>query len=281
MTLKKYLYAALAVVSAIALAACSDDEGTDPGHDSAPVVTIYEYAAPEDYDADITENIRIVPNDKVSKMFVYTELQTDKEAYVAEKGEAAYMDRVVSEGTEYAGEIQEVVISDLTGTYATTVVAVASNGARRAYENIFKGVTWVEGGTAFVQENVAGLSGTVTVQRQSDANIFRIVGLYTQLDSSLGDPDERFVFNFNDEKVCTQFSTTNAPFFVVNLQKEDGIYHGYYDAANYGDYCNVATGKLDENPAVAVSCLILNNSTGSLFTGGQIIVLINDFKWIE
>ena len=172
MILKKYLYAALAVVSAIALAACSDDEGTDPGHDSAPVVTIYEYAAPEDYDADITENIRIVPNDKVSKMFVYTELQTDKEAYVAEKGEAAYMDRVVSEGTEYAGEIQEVVISDLTGTYATTVVAVASNGARRAYENIFKGVTWVEGGTAFVQENVAGLSGTVTVQRQSDANIF-------------------------------------------------------------------------------------------------------------
>lgn len=151
MILKKYLYAALAVVSAIALAACSDDEGTDPGHDSAPVVTIYEYAAPEDYDADITENIRIVPNDKVSKMFVYTELQTDKEAYVAEKGEAAYMDRVVSEGTEYAGEIQEVVISDLTGTYATTVVAVASNGARRAYENIFKGVTWVEGGTAFVQ----------------------------------------------------------------------------------------------------------------------------------
>ena len=77
MILKKYLYAALAVVSAIALAACSDDEGTDPGHDSAPVVTIYEYAAPEDYDADITENIRIVPNDKVSKMFVYTELQTD------------------------------------------------------------------------------------------------------------------------------------------------------------------------------------------------------------
>ena len=69
MILKKYLYAALAVVSAIALAACSDDEGTDPGHDSAPAVTIYSYTPGSGYNADEDVKIRIAPNSKVKDIY--------------------------------------------------------------------------------------------------------------------------------------------------------------------------------------------------------------------
>lgn len=46
MKLKKYLYVLVAVAGAVTLAACSADEGTEPGSDGSPVVTIYSYTAP-------------------------------------------------------------------------------------------------------------------------------------------------------------------------------------------------------------------------------------------
>lgn len=74
-------------MSAIALAACSDDEGTDPGHDSAPAVTIYSYTPGSGYNADEDVKIRIAPNSKVKDIYYLSELTTAKQEYVAENGE--------------------------------------------------------------------------------------------------------------------------------------------------------------------------------------------------
>lgn len=282
---KKYLNVFIVAVCAFALAACSEDEGTDPGHDGGPVVTIYSYDAPSDYDPDVTESLRIVPNGKVDKMYVYTELKADKDAFIASNGEAAYNDRVIELGQQFdGGEVQELNIENLRGLHATTVVAVAANGAKHASENLFKGIIWVDAGKAYIVENVAQLQGYVDVQRQSDNNICRVVGLYRQLDASLGSASERFVFNFEEqhgEHVCTSFETTNAPFFLVGLKDGDMLLHGYYDAANYDAYCSVAMDKDDDGaPYVQVSTLILDNNAGKLFTGGYIVMYIDEIEWL-
>lgn len=285
MKLKKYLYVLMAVAGAVALAACSADEGTEPGSDGSPVVTIYSYAAPDGYDADVTTLLRVVPNNQVDRMYVLTELSEDKEAYISSNGEQAYVDRVISEGTEYEGTTQDLVITDLMGYNTTTVVAVAASGARSVFENVFKGVLWVDGGQAVVAENIAGLSGTVQVERQSDANIFRVVGLYTQLDPSLGSATERFTFTFegtSDAFTFTEFSTTEAPFFVVGLEDGAALYHGYYLPSSYPSYCFTQAILDDPNgPCACVTCLILDNNAGSLYTGGQIKLYTSDLNWLE
>lgn len=286
MKLKKYMYALVAVAGAFVMASCSDREGTEPGTDGQPVVTIYSLSVPSGYDSDVTCALRLVPNNQVANMYVFSEPQDAKTDFVAANGEQAYMDRVISEGTAYeGGSDQNVIVANVLGYYTTTVVAVAANGARQAFENVFKGVQWVDGGTATVSENLAGLSGTVTVQRQSDTNIFRVVGLYSQLDPNLGSPSERFVFSFSgsgDSAVCTNFTTSNAPFFLIFLIDGAAEYHGYYDSVEFGDYCNVAMDADDEGGAcVVVSCLKLDNNAGSLYTGGQIKFYTSDLLWLE
>lgn len=285
MKLKKYLYVLVAVAGAVTLAACSADEGTEPGSDGSPVVTIYSYTAPEGYDADVTTSLRVVPNNRVNRMYVLTELSEEKAAYISSNGEQAYIDRVISAGTEYEGQTQDLVITDLIGYNTTTIVAVAASGARRAFESTFKGVQWVDGGQAVVTENIAGLSGTVQVERQSDTNIFRVVGLYTQLDPTLGSATERFTFTLEgtpDAFTCTNFTTTEAPFFVVGLADGEALYHGYYHASNYPSYCFTQAILDDPNgPCASVTCLILDNNTGSLYTGGQLKLYTSDLIWLE
>lgn len=144
MILKKYLYAALAVVSAIALAACSDDEGTDPGHDSAPAVTIYSYTPGSGYNADEDVKIRIAPNSKVKDIYYLSELTTAKQEYVAENGENAYADYVVENGTKIESEDDadpEVTLTGLLGNYTITVVGLAGNGKKAVGSTTFQGLT--------------------------------------------------------------------------------------------------------------------------------------------
>lgn len=126
--MKKYLKLAFIAVMAVALYGCKESEGTDAGSDSTPVVTIYNNDVPAGYSTDNTVSLRLCPNNKVQKMYVYTELKDDKDAYVTSNGEAAYMTRVVENGTEYEGKDLDVVITDLAGLYATTVVAEDAGG---------------------------------------------------------------------------------------------------------------------------------------------------------
>ena len=279
----KYLFGLIALVPAVFMASCSAEEGTEPGNDSNPVVTMYSYTAPEGYNPDQTAYVRVVPNNKVSKIYVLTELKADKEAFVAQSGAEAYVQRVVSQGTAYAAETQELVIEDLQGAYTITAVAEAANGARTAAEVNYKGIKWVEAGPAWVQENIAGLRGYVNVMRHDDENVFRVVGLYTQLDPDLGDPEETFDFVFNGENLV-EFNNSNAPFVIVGVGERNGTagdWHGYYNIGSYASYCYPETLYDGDYPVAVAHMLVLNNATGSLYTNGYIYMWMDEVEWVD
>ena len=131
MTLKKYFYSVLAVAGLATLAGCSADEGTDPGSDSAPAVTLYTYTPSSEYNADEDIMIRIAPNNRVAEIYYKSELTTAVQEYIAANGESAYADQVVASGTKLeGGTTQDVVLTQLLGNYTITVVGVASNGRK-------------------------------------------------------------------------------------------------------------------------------------------------------
>ena len=284
--MKKYLNLAFIAAVAVAFCGCKETEGSDQGSDRAPVVTIYTYGVPDGYSADNTVSMRICPNNNVEKMYVYTELKDDKDAYIASNGESAYIARVVENGTEYEGSDTEVLVTDLEGVYATTVVAEDAGGTRVAYENIFKGVIWVEAGRGYVYQNfvhdgVQYLSGYVTVERQSDANVFRVNDLFCQLDPNITRIPSSVTFSFDAEHNCTGFTSSEAPFVIVNFPDGDMLLHGYYDAVTYSNYCYTEQGSDDDGNFVYVSLLVLDNNAGALYTGGYIYLYTDEFEWYE
>ena len=271
---------------AVALYGCKESEGTDAGSDGTPVVTIYNNDVPAGYSTDNTVSLRLCPNNKVQKMYVYTELKDDKDAYVTSNGEAAYMTRVVENGTEYEGKDLDVVITDLAGLYATTVVAVDAGGNRMAYENIFKGVIWVDAGRAYIYQNfvhdgVMYISGYVSVERQSDANIFRVTDLFCQLYPSLSRIPSTVTLTFDADHNVTDFTSSEAPFVIVNFPDGGMLLHGYYDSATYGDNCYVVSDSDEQGNFAYVSLLVLDNNAGALYTGGYIYFYTDELEWYE
>ncbi len=279
--MKKSLYFLLATFVALTVAGCSDDKGTEPGGDSLPVATIYTVETPDGYDPDVTAAYRIVPNEATSKIYVLTELADAKTNFLTANTEAAYIEKVVKEGQSYetAADI-EFVKDGLEGLYATTVVAEAANGKRLAYEATFKGIVWKDAGKAWMQQNIAGnFKGYVNVKRQSDANIFRVFDAFHQIEPTLPSfPTSKLTFTFNDNHICTSFETSRAPFVMVNFEDEGSAWFGYYDPANYGSYCNVSKSTADY---ALVSMLVLDNNSGSLYTGGQLVLFTDEWEWYK
>lgn len=279
--MKKSLYFLLATFVALTVAGCSDDKGTEPGGDTLPVATIYTVETPDGYDPDVTAAYRIVPNEATSKIYVLTETADAKANFLTANTEAAYIEKVVKEGQSYetAADI-EIVKDGLTGLYATTVVAEAANGKRLAYEATFKGVVWVPAGKAWVQQNIASnFKGYVNVERQSDANIFRVFDAFHQIEPTLPSfPTSKLTFTFNDNHICTSFATSRAPFVMINFEEEGAAWFGYYDPANYGSYCNVSGSTADY---ALVSMLVLDNNAGSLYTGGQLVLFTDEWEWYK
>lgn len=284
--MKKYLKLAFIAAVAAAFCGCEESEGTDPGSDAAPVVTIYTNNVPDGYSSDNTVSLRVCPNNMVEKMYVYTELKDDKDAYIASNGGAAYIARVVENGTEYEGEDTDLVITDLEGIYATTVVAEDAGGSRVAYENIFKGVVWVEAGRSYIYQNfvhdgVMYLSGYVTVQRQSDSNIFRVNDLFCQLDPTLSRIPSTLTFSFDAERKFTGFTSSEAPFVIVNFPDGDMLLHGYYDPVTYSSYCYTDQNSDAEGNYVLVVMLGLDNNTGNLYTNKYIYFYTDELEWYK
>lgn len=279
--MKKSLYFLLATFVALTVAGCSDDKGTEPGGDSLPVATIYTVETPADCDPDTSVAYRIVPNEVTRKIYVLTETVDAKADFLKSNTEAAYIEKVVKEGESYetAADV-ELVKSGLTGHFATTVVAEASNGKRLAYEATFKGIVWVPAGKAWMQQNIASdFRGYVNVERQSEANIFRVFDAFHQIEPSLPSfPTSKFTFTFNDSHICTSFETSRAPFVMVNYVEGASAWFGYYDPANYASYCNVSS-STDEY--ALVSMLVLDNNAGSLYTGGKLVLFTDEWEWYK
>ena len=146
--MKRYIYSLLTVfIVTVAFISCSDDEGTNPGNDSAPAVTIYQYAAsrPNNPDNDIV--LRLATNNKTAEVYYLAEKTSDKEAHMASMGESGYMDYVVSNGVKVDGisgaSTADVTVTDLYGIYTITAVAAGGNQKTSA-EITYAGLEWTD-----------------------------------------------------------------------------------------------------------------------------------------
>lgn len=184
MKLRKYFYSALAVAGVVTLAACSADEGTDPGSDSAPAVTVYTYAPGSDYNADEDVMVRIAPNNKVAEIYYKYELTNAVQEYIAANGQSAYADQVVASGTKVeGGTTQDVVLTGLLGNYTITAVGVASNGSKAMASAVFQGLTWTpvtDGTITYGTLGGLGLSPAPATLESCDVDetLFRVKNMY-------------------------------------------------------------------------------------------------------
>lgn len=185
--LKKYFYTVWVAAAAIALAACSENEGTNPGSDADPVVTVYQYEPGEGYNADNDVVLRFVANGKVSDFYYLNETKEAKEAYIAANGEQAYIEQVVANGThvETSSADYETTLTDMEGLYAITVVAVSNGGQKKAYETTFLGLAWedvVSGTYQFGILGDMGLTTTETVLQRctTDETLFRFKDVFKE-----------------------------------------------------------------------------------------------------
>lgn len=168
--MKKYISLTLSLLAMLAFTACTLEEGTTPGGDSAPYVNVkqYEVTAPLNPDNDV--QIRILANNKASDVYYLAEKSADKDARGLSAD--AYADYVVSNGTkatleddkQSGGKVVDVTLTDLYGEYTITAVAVNGN-AKNASSTSFTGLDWAtvcEGTYEFGNANVQFLLGNIT-----------------------------------------------------------------------------------------------------------------------
>ncbi|MCI1647821.1 MAG: hypothetical protein LKI39_08245 [Bacteroides sp.] len=200
----------LALLGIVAISSCSDDEGTAIGNDSKPAATVYQYpvtSSDGDYSTDSDVRIRIATNNKVENAYYLAETVTAKEAYISSNGEDGYNQYVVSKGIKvtFSDGVADIIVTDLFGNNAITVVAEGKNGELTSQETTFYGYKWNDICTGRLYARfLTGGSGQawktgLTLQRRDDdPTIYRIkdaygkgahVFIYTQGDPTIESGD--------------------------------------------------------------------------------------------
>ena len=132
--MKKYISKFFMMMAVLALAAsCTEDEGTEPGSDKAPAVTVYQYTTTPPNNPDDDATLRIAANSNTQAVYYFAELTSAKEArnmtddqyaqYVEQKGTKVTLAPDSTAGGTYA----DVVVKDLKGENTISVVAVHGN----------------------------------------------------------------------------------------------------------------------------------------------------------
>ena len=183
--MKKILNILTAALAFVALAACTEKLGTEPGADSTPKTTIYQYSPGDGYNSDEDVTLRFVANGQATKVLYFVELKSAKDAFIEANGEGAYVEKIMAEGNEIPADklgAYDVTLTGLAGTYAVT--ALSQNGTANVLsETIFYGLSWTTVSTGtyeFAVLNQMGL-GPVQTEFQScdmDPNMYRFKDVY-------------------------------------------------------------------------------------------------------
>lgn len=165
LNMKKYIYQLFVVILAfVTFPACTEDEGTMPGNDSNPVITIYKYkvSKPLNVDNDIT--LRFAANSPTTEGYYLVEKTIDRNAHIASLGEGGYEEYVVSNGIKLSGisgaSNVDLTLTDLFGEYTITAVAVGA-GTKTSATAVFMGLDWedVASGTYHFSSVISGRIG--------------------------------------------------------------------------------------------------------------------------
>jgi hypothetical protein len=145
--MKKYIYKLCIALIAATFVSCSEEEGTNPGSDPKPAVTVYQYKVSKPYNVDNDVIIRFATNNQTTEAYYLPEKSTDVNARIASIGEDAYADYVVENGTkltDVSGESNvDVTLTDLYGEYTITAVAVGK-GTKTSAKTTFTGLDWAD-----------------------------------------------------------------------------------------------------------------------------------------
>lgn len=175
----KYIYGLFAVLFMSAfITSCTEEEGTEPGGDGVPVITVYQYAASLPYNSDNDVALRIATNHKVTSAYYLAEPAADQQSRLESLGEDGYARYVLENGTEVEGisgnTTVDVVVTGMSGPYVITIVGTDGSAlSSRSVE--FTGLAWedvVDGTYVF---------GTVATSGQAAANIVSQTSLPTTL----------------------------------------------------------------------------------------------------
>lgn len=162
--MKKYIYA-IAALPMLALWSCKADEGTEPGHDSTPAVTVYTYTpADADLNPDNEVTVRFATNSATSEVYYMYQLTSEVEKEINTNGEAAYIEKVISNGEKISvngASSVDIDLIDLHGTNTISAVAVGKNG-KSIGKASFTGLDWEQKklGTFYVQQAFIGVKET-------------------------------------------------------------------------------------------------------------------------
>lgn len=186
---KKLLAYLLALVGMATFTACTEEAGTEPGNDSQPVITLYQYtvSAAEGYNPDNDTHLRVAVNNQAGCLFYLSEPSATRDAYVQANGEEAYNQYVVENGKRATVNdgVADIYVTGLFGENTITVVGVGIKNTLCAANATFFGYTWNTLATGRV---VAALmdgtfeftvaSGFTLQQRDDNPDVYRILDLY-------------------------------------------------------------------------------------------------------
>ncbi|MEL5892250.1 hypothetical protein AAE250_01945 [Bacteroides sp. GD17] len=259
--MKRYIYTLFTVlIATVTFTSCSDDEGTNPGNDSAPAVTLYQYTAsrPNNPDNDII--LRLATNNKTTEVYYLAEKTSEKEAHVASMGESGYMDYVVSNGKKVDGlsaaSTADVTVVDLYGAYTITAVAVGGNKKTSA-ETTYTGLEWTDvvtgtyyyGASPKLIEALGLTSSPTTLQLcTTDATLYRFKDVFGPgyslkiklIDYTGSDDDGKYQF-FRVPATDTPFvygshGTVNVRDIGYWQGNDAFVTEGGYESGMYGNY---------------------------------------------
>lgn len=265
--LNKYMLILAAVPM---LWACSADEGSMPGSDPNPVVTVYTYA-PTEGNPDNDVIVRFVTNNKATSVKYLVVPSAD----VKDLSDNSLLAKVESEGKTVdnlsGNSYADITLTDIFGDY--TIAAVA-NGSALGNRVTFTGLSWelVKEGTFYYNNDIVpAIAGIDAVEASlekctTDDKLYRINGVFGEgtalkmdmLDLKGEDEDGVYRF-FRVKQTATPWSYgdygtvsvrdigywQNNEAFVTSGGYESGLYEDGY--AFFYLQWNVAAGNLGYN----------------------------------
>lgn len=164
--MKTYFKSFLLLAAGImAFAACTEENGNEPGNDGKPLSTVYTYEAPLPNNPDNDFKVRVTANNKVEQIFYSVDPSSD----VADISEAELIQRVQDKGKQLeldvdsfsGGKYKDFVVTDLFGAYTISVVSVGGGEKTLAQAKVF-GLDWEDicTGTYYLASMFQPLFGT-------------------------------------------------------------------------------------------------------------------------
>lgn len=169
----KYITLALLPLAAL-FTACEEEEGTVPGNDSQPKVTLYSYTPDAPYDTDNDIRVRVAANSKATEIYYLAEETEKTNEYIKSKGENAFYEKVIAEGKKVdvaPAETGDVYVTGMFGQNTITFVAV-NGGSKTASTLSFYGYTWntISTGTYTFSEKAQSRLGIASAATELQVN---------------------------------------------------------------------------------------------------------------